>query len=140
LPAFVDRQCERLFAVDVFSCTAGIDHHLCVPVVGTANGDDVDILASEQIVVVFTGKRRTSKSSLCLIAHMAIHITDRCDVAIQLRFVGDDCPLIPQSDRAHSQSGHGHSRCRRRGRRCVETRADGRDGRSGQKMTAMKAS
>ena len=50
--AFVDRQRQRLFAVDVFAGPQGVEGDLHVPVVGRADGDDLHILAIEQFAIV----------------------------------------------------------------------------------------
>ena len=46
--AFVDRQCQRLFGVDVLAGPAGGDVDRRVPMVGRAVDNDVDVLVVEQ--------------------------------------------------------------------------------------------
>ena len=70
--------------------------------VRTADRDDIDILATDQISIVFAGERSAAESSLGLISYMAINITNGSDVAVELCFVSNDTPLIPQSDRTDS--------------------------------------
>ena len=74
-----------------------------MPMVGTADRDDIDILASDQVEIIFAGERRAAERGLGLIAHIAIDVTHRGNIAVELCFVRDDTPLIPQPDRTDSQ-------------------------------------
>src|SRR4029077_4764790 len=51
--SLVNCQRERLFAVDIFAGAHGVDADLGMPVVGRADDDGVDILAVNQLAVVF---------------------------------------------------------------------------------------
>jgi hypothetical protein len=52
--------------------------------IGTANRDDIDIFASDQLAVVFAALWGSSKGRPRLIADTAIHITDGNDITVQL--------------------------------------------------------
>ena len=53
LLALVDRKCQRFFAVHIFARAAGVDDHLCVPMIGRADDDDIDVLAFQHVAIVF---------------------------------------------------------------------------------------
>ena len=45
--AFVDRQRQRFFAIDIFSRSRRIDQHFRVPVIGHTDQHDIDIFAGQ---------------------------------------------------------------------------------------------
>ena len=55
LAAFLDGQRCGLLQVDVFAGQRRFHRHLCVPVVGRADGDRIDALVLEYLAVVTTG-------------------------------------------------------------------------------------
>ena len=57
LLALVDRKCQRLLGVEVFSCPAGIDIDLRMPVIRRRIADDVDVRAFKQLAVVLIDLR-----------------------------------------------------------------------------------
>ena len=51
--AFIDGESEWFFAVDIFSGAECFDGDFGVPVIGSNDGDDIDIFAIEQFAVIF---------------------------------------------------------------------------------------
>ena len=55
LLAFLDGQREGLFAIDILARLQGFDADLRVPVVGSADGDDINVLPFEQLAIIGQG-------------------------------------------------------------------------------------
>jgi hypothetical protein len=103
--SFVHGQGKWFFAVDVLSGAAGVDEHLSVPMVGCADGYDIDILSGEEFAIVFAGKRGASERRFGLFADVSIDIAHGHDIAEVLGLVGDDGSLVSQADRSDSRTG-----------------------------------
>ena len=50
--AFIHRECQRLFTIDVLSRPQRVDRDLDVPVIRRADRDHVDVLALQQLAIV----------------------------------------------------------------------------------------
>ena len=105
LDSFVNGQGKWFFAVNVLSGAAGVDEHLSVPMVGGADGYDIDILTGEEFAIVFAGKRGASERRFGLFADVSIDIAHGHDIAEVLGLVGDDGSLVSQADRSDSRTG-----------------------------------
>jgi hypothetical protein len=55
--AFVDRQCQRLFAVDIFASSHRLNTDLRVPVIRRCNHHRIDVFAIENLAIVFVSVR-----------------------------------------------------------------------------------
>src|SRR5690606_36496246 len=73
-----------------------------MPMVGRADRHDIDLFPREQITVVFETLRRAAETGYCLIADVAIDIANRDDIAVLLRLIGTDGPLIAEPNRANA--------------------------------------
>ena len=100
--AFVDCQCQRLFAIDVLAGSTGIHHHFGVPVIGSPNRDDIDVLALKEIAIVFIVARRASERRFRGGSNIAVDIAYGHNVPEHLRFAGDHAALIAKTDTADS--------------------------------------
>ena len=110
--AFVDGQGQRLLHVNVLARPAGVDHHLRVPVVGRADRHHVDILAIEQLAVVFEDQRRAAEGRAGLLADMAIDVGDGHNIAVRAGLLGNHRALVPHPDRSDAEPVVGASgRC-----------------------------
>ena len=96
--AFVDRQCQRLLAVDVLTGAACIDEHLRVPMVGGADGYYIDVVAGEQVLIIFVNLRSAAETSASLLQDVPIDVAEGNEVAMGLRLQGNHGSLIPQTD------------------------------------------
>jgi hypothetical protein len=105
LDSFVNGQGKWFFAVDILSGVAGVDEHLSVPMVGGADGYDIDILSGEEFAVVFAGKWGASERRFGLFADVPIDIAHGHDIAEVLGLVGDDGSLVSQADGPDSRTG-----------------------------------
>ena len=50
--AFVDRQCQRLFAVDIFAGVHGFNQWFGVPVIGSRDVNDFDVVAFQHLSII----------------------------------------------------------------------------------------
>jgi hypothetical protein len=73
--ALVDRQRQRLLAVDVLARLHGVDADLGVPVVGRADDDGVDVLAVEELAVVLVDVGLPSADVLLPLARSACRLS-----------------------------------------------------------------
>jgi hypothetical protein len=105
LDSFVDCQSKGFLAVDVLSGAAGVDEHLCVPMVRGADGYDIDILSGEEFAIVFESHRGASERRFGLFADVPIDIADGHDIAEISSLVGDDGSLVSQPDGPDSRTG-----------------------------------
>ena len=77
--ALVDRQRQRLLAVDVLARLHGVDADLGVPVVGRADDDGVDVLAVEELAVVLVDVGLPFADVLVSLARSACRLVDVAD-------------------------------------------------------------
>ena len=133
LLALVDRERERLLAVDVFARLDGVDEHLRVPVVRRADEHDVDPLVVEDAAVIdvavgrgdigidFGGRephlRRHLRVDGRKIADGLVDIGHRDHAAVGLRLGRDHRSLIAAADHADARAVARRARRRRLARR-----------------------
>ena len=125
--AFIDGEGEWFFAVDIFSCAECIDGDFGVPVIGSDDGDDVDIFSVEQFAVIFEHFDGSFGSGFGLFFEccgatffdvVAIDVADRGAVAEIHGLRSDGIPAIAGSDAAEHGTiigaaewrGHGRGR------------------------------
>jgi hypothetical protein len=105
-PAFLHRQRQRLFDIDVLACATGIDEHDGVPVVGRGDGDGIDVLVVDDTAPVLVFDWRGAG-----LLHGEIHVVlaqvADCSgdlIAMLEEGVMDLVAAIAKADVAHSQA------------------------------------
>ena len=96
--ALVDRERQRLFAVDVLARPARGGGHGGVPVVGRADHDHVDVAAVQQLAIVLVQGGLGAEVLDGLLADLAVHVADGHHVAEGRGVVGDHGPLVAHPD------------------------------------------
>ena len=99
--ALFDRQREGLLAVDVLAGLQSIDGDLRVPVVGSADGDHIDVLAVERAPMV-AGRLGPPLAEPPARARRAlvIDVGDGDDVRVAASLVRDGHPAVSQGSRS----------------------------------------
>jgi hypothetical protein len=95
--AFVDRQRQGLFAIDVFAGfqRGHVDQRM--PMVGSSIDDDIDIFLSEQLAEIFEGGR-VGPDLLSLVQTRVVEIAIGDEVAMLGRVARDDAPAAATAD------------------------------------------
>ncbi len=100
---FVDRQRERLFAVDVLAGLHRLDRDLRVPVIGRGDHHRVDVFAIEDLAIVFVGVRLLALLLFRLLdvfgQHLRVDIGQGREIGERNRLRGDRPALIAKADR-----------------------------------------
>jgi hypothetical protein len=96
--AFVDREGERLFAVDVFARLHGAEVDQCVPMVGRGVDDHVHVVALQHAAKITVDLRRSlaldREPRRSLGRMLRVDVADGHDIAV-IRRVGRDAPALP---------------------------------------------
>jgi hypothetical protein len=100
---FVHSQRQRFFAIHILSGPAGVHEHLCVPMIGSTDRDDIDILPRQELTVILINGGRTAEAGARLLSDMLIHVTDSDDVAVFTRLHRDDGALVAHADAADAE-------------------------------------
>ena len=101
--AFVDGQGEWFLAIHILAGAACVHHHLRVPMVRRADRDDIDLLQSQEISIIFKVARSATKGRFHRIANVLVDVTDSHDVTEHGGLVGDDAALVAQTYSPNSQ-------------------------------------
>ena len=125
--AFIDRQSERFFAIDVFSCVHRFDGDFRVPVVGRRDHHCINVLPVEDFAIILVGVGFPFLGLFRLLdigtQHISVHIGKRREVGKLERLAGDRPALISKADGGEDRTVVGRvvpecSVCRRDERRC----------------------
>ena len=81
LLSFVNRQRQRLFAIDGLPASSAADRDFGVPMIGRADRDGFDFLAVQQLAIVFVHVGLVEVLFLCPLGMRAVHVADGHDVA-----------------------------------------------------------
>ena len=100
LLAFVDGERERLFAIDVFAGTHGVDGDLGVPVIGRDDGDHVDVVAIEQLAIVFVDVGLAAGFFLAGFGVLGVNVAHGHDVAVRQNALIESLPTVAGADAA----------------------------------------
>ena len=75
-----------------------------MPVIGSTDGDDIDIFFGQQLSVILAAKGGATKGRFGLIADIFIHVADCNDITVYLSFEGNDASLIAKANRTDAQT------------------------------------
>ena len=108
--AFIDRQSERLFAINIFTGSASVHQHFCMPVIRSSNQHDIDVIRCQQIYVALKQFRSTAKRSASLFTNVTINIANGHHITVFTSFLCNHGALITQTDGSNPRAFHGMPR------------------------------
>ncbi len=104
LLALVDRQRERLFAIDVFAGLHGFDGDLRVPMIGRDDRHHFDVFAVEQLAIVAIDIGLPAGLFLAALGVLLVDVADGHDVAVLADSADESAgPTIAGADAAHQR-------------------------------------